>query len=65
LAYAAIVSTVYSLLMMVVIVGLLVEAAGAGLCSVTTLFLLFVTGVFVLSALLHPQASCARKKLEQ
>uniref|UniRef100_K1Q406 chitin synthase n=1 Tax=Magallana gigas TaxID=29159 RepID=K1Q406_MAGGI len=55
LAYAAIVSTAYSLLMMVVLVGLLVEAAGAGLCSVTTLFLLFVSGVFVLSALLHPQ----------
>ncbi|XP_061164529.1 chitin synthase chs-2-like [Saccostrea echinata] len=55
LTYAAIVSTIYSLLMMVVLVGLLVEAAGAGLCSVTTLFLLFVAGVFVVSALLHPQ----------
>ena len=57
LAYAAIVSTIYSLLMMVVLVGLLVEAAGAGLCSVTTLFLLFVAGVFVLSAILHPQVA--------
>ncbi|KAK3082737.1 hypothetical protein FSP39_003848 [Pinctada imbricata] len=55
LAYAAIVSTFYSLLMMVVIVGLLLEAVGAGLCSVTTIFLIFVAGVFVVSAMLHPQ----------
>ncbi|XP_021365805.1 uncharacterized protein LOC110458442 isoform X2 [Mizuhopecten yessoensis] len=55
LAYSAILSTVYSLLMMVVFIGLLKEAAGAGFCSVTTVFLLFVAGVFVLSACLHPQ----------
>ncbi|XP_062589948.1 chitin synthase chs-2-like [Saccostrea cucullata] len=55
LAYAAVVSTIYSLLMMVVLVGLLVEAATAGFCSVTTLFLLFVVGVFLVSAVVHPQ----------
>ncbi|XP_061164528.1 chitin synthase chs-2-like [Saccostrea echinata] len=55
LAYAAVVSTIYSLLMMVVLVGLLVEAATAGFCSVTTLFLLFVVGVFLVSAIVHPQ----------
>nr|XP_034301297.1 chitin synthase chs-2 isoform X1 [Crassostrea gigas] len=55
LAYAAVVSIFYSLLMMVVLVGILLEAVTAGLCSVTTLFLLFVVGVFFISALLHPQ----------
>ncbi|XP_033728979.1 chitin synthase chs-2-like [Pecten maximus] len=55
LAYSAILSTVYSLLMMIVFIGLLKEAAEAGFCSVTTVFLLFVAGVFVLAACLHPQ----------
>ncbi|XP_060063085.1 chitin synthase chs-2-like [Ylistrum balloti] len=55
LAYSAILSTIYSLLMMVVFIGLLKEAAEAGFCSVTSVFLLFVAGVFVLSACLHPQ----------
>ncbi|VDI58932.1 chitin synthase [Mytilus galloprovincialis] len=55
LSYAAILSTLYSLLMMIVIVGLLKEAVGAAFCSVTTFFLVFVAGVFVLSAMLHPQ----------
>lgn len=41
--------------MMIVIVGLLKEAVGAAFCSVTTFFLVFVAGVFVLSAMLHPQ----------
>ncbi|XP_048773867.2 chitin synthase chs-1-like isoform X2 [Ostrea edulis] len=55
LAYAAVVSTFYSLLMMVVLVGLMVEAVTAGFCSVTTLFLVFVVGVFFVSAVIHPQ----------
>lgn len=55
LAYSAILSTIYSLLMMIVFIGLLKEAAEAGFCSVTTVFLLFVAGVFVLAACLHPQ----------
>ncbi|KAL3854410.1 hypothetical protein ACJMK2_013680 [Sinanodonta woodiana] len=55
LTYAAILSLIYSLVMMIVIVGLLRQAAQFGLCSVTTMFLLFVAGVFVLSAFLHPQ----------
>ncbi|KAL4217427.1 Chitin synthase 2 [Mactra antiquata] len=55
LTYAAILSTLYSLVMMIVIVGLLRQAALYGWCSVTTIFLSFVGGVFVLSAFLHPQ----------
>ena len=54
LAYAAILSIIYSLFMMWVLVGLLVEANGAGFCSVTTIFLLFVVGVMIFTALLHP-----------
>ncbi|XP_053386745.1 chitin synthase chs-2-like isoform X3 [Mercenaria mercenaria] len=55
LAYAAILSTIYSLVMMLVIVGLLKQAADNGFCSVTTVFLCFVVGVFVLAAFIHPQ----------
>ncbi|KAJ8320604.1 hypothetical protein KUTeg_002191 [Tegillarca granosa] len=46
LTYAAILSVIYSLVMMVVLVGLLREAATAGFCSVTTIFLCFVAGEF-------------------
>ncbi|XP_071123865.1 chitin synthase chs-2-like [Mytilus edulis] len=55
LAYAAIVSILYALVMMIVIVGLIKEAVVAQWCSVTTIFLLFVASAFVLSAMLHPQ----------
>ncbi|XP_052234766.1 chitin synthase chs-1-like isoform X1 [Dreissena polymorpha] len=55
LTYAAILSTLYSLVMMVVIVGLLRQAADYGMCSVTTAFLLFIAGVFILAAFIHPQ----------
>ncbi|WAR10593.1 CHS2-like protein [Mya arenaria] len=55
LTYAAILSTLYSLVMMIVIVGLLRQAAEFGICSVTTAFLIFVAGVFVLAAFIHPQ----------
>ncbi|KAL3854141.1 hypothetical protein ACJMK2_013419, partial [Sinanodonta woodiana] len=55
LAYAAILSTAYSLVMMVVIVGLLKQAAENGFCSVTTIFLTLVAGIFVLAAFIHPQ----------
>ncbi|XP_052237923.1 chitin synthase chs-2-like [Dreissena polymorpha] len=55
LAYAAILSTVYSLVMMLVIVGLIKQAAENGFCSVTTVFLCFVAGVFIIASFLHPQ----------
>ena len=57
LAYAAVLSTIYSLVMMLVIVGLLKQAADNGFCSVTTLFLCFVAGVFILAAFIHPQVT--------
>ena len=57
LNYAGILSTGYSLVMMIVLVGLLINAADNGFCSVTTIFLLFVAGVFVISAFLHPRVS--------
>ncbi|KAH3754159.1 hypothetical protein DPMN_188822, partial [Dreissena polymorpha] len=55
LAYAAILSTVYSLVMMLVIVGLIKQAAENGFCSVINIFLCFVAGVMIVSALIHPQ----------
>ncbi|KAH3754146.1 chitin synthase chs-2-like [Dreissena polymorpha] len=55
LAYAAILSTVYSLVMMLVIVGLIKQAAENGFCSVINIFLCFVAGVIIISALIHPQ----------
>ncbi|XP_060586790.1 chitin synthase chs-1-like isoform X2 [Ruditapes philippinarum] len=55
LLYAAILSTAYSLVMMIVIVGLLKQASEFGFESITTVFLMFVAGVFVISAFIHPQ----------
>ena len=54
LAYAAILSTIYSLVMMLVIVGLIKQAAENGFCSVTTVLMCFIAGVFVVSAFIHP-----------
>ena len=55
LAYSAILSTLYTLLQMIVFIGLLKEAASAGFCSVTTVFLALVAGIFLVSAIMHPQ----------
>ncbi|ESO98138.1 hypothetical protein LOTGIDRAFT_143023 [Lottia gigantea] len=55
LAYAGILSIFYSLLMMLVLVGLVRQAAEYGFCSVTTIFLTTVSSIFVVSAFLHPQ----------
>ena len=41
--------------MMVVIVGLLKQAAELQFDSITTVFLVFVAGVFVIAAFIHPQ----------
>ncbi|XP_059164038.1 chitin synthase chs-2-like isoform X2 [Physella acuta] len=54
LAYAAIISLVYSMLMMLVLVGLIKQAATYGFCSVSTIFLVTVISIFVATALLHP-----------
>ncbi|XP_046543810.1 chitin synthase chs-2-like [Haliotis rubra] len=55
LSFASLVSIVYSLLMMVVLVGILQQVARSGFCSVSTVFLTGVAGIYVSSAFLHPQ----------
>lgn len=55
LRYAFVVSLVYGVLMIVVLIGILKEVFTAGLCSVTSLFLLFVVGIFFVSAVVHPK----------
>jgi len=42
---------------MVVMIGLMKQVADNGLCSVTTVFLIFIGGVFVTAALIHPRVS--------
>ncbi|XP_071085236.1 chitin synthase chs-2-like isoform X2 [Haliotis cracherodii] len=55
LGYAAIISILYSLVMMLVIVGLIQQAATFGFCSASTIFLVIVVGIFLVAAILHPQ----------
>ncbi|XP_062614046.1 chitin synthase-like [Saccostrea cucullata] len=55
LTLAGIISTIYSLVMMVVLIGLIKEGVESQFCSVTTVFFCFVAGVFVVAALIHPQ----------
>ncbi|XP_048776394.2 chitin synthase chs-2-like isoform X3 [Ostrea edulis] len=55
LLLAGIISTIYSLVMMVVLIGLVKEGVESKFCSVTTVFFCFVAGVFVIAALIHPQ----------
>ena len=55
LQFAAILSSVYSIVMMIVLIGIVHNAVLDGLCAMTTIFILFEVGVFVISAVLHPQ----------
>ena len=55
LQFAAILSAVYSIVMVIVFIGIIHKAVQDGLCSMTTIFILFEVGVFVISAVLHPQ----------
>jgi hypothetical protein len=57
LLLAGIISTIYSLVMMVVLIGLVKEGVESKFCSVTTVFFCFVAGVFVIAALIHPQVT--------
>lgn len=41
--------------MVVVMIGVVRDAILEGLCSTTTIFIMFVAGVFVISAILHPK----------
>ena len=54
LAFAGILSIAYALVMMIVIVGLILEMKKDGICAPTTIFMIFVVGVFVVSAIMHP-----------
>ncbi|XP_046355616.2 chitin synthase chs-1-like [Haliotis rufescens] len=55
LTFALILTICYCLLMTVVLVGIIKQAAESGFCSVSTIFLTLVASIFVISALLHPQ----------
>ncbi|XP_076444026.1 chitin synthase chs-2-like [Babylonia areolata] len=52
---AAILSAIYSLLMMAVIVGTVVQVAEDTVISPNAIFLLLLLAIFVISALFHPQ----------
>jgi len=39
----------------VVMIGLVKQAVDNGFCSVTTVFIIFVAGVFVIAAFIHPK----------
>ncbi|XP_046581084.1 chitin synthase-like [Haliotis rubra] len=55
LTFALVLTVCYCLLMTVVLVGIIKQAAESGFCSISTIFLTGVAGIFVISALLHPQ----------
>ncbi|CAC5366537.1 CHS1 [Mytilus coruscus] len=55
LLFAGILSLIYALVMMVVVVGLGLEMKLEGICSPTTIFMIFIVGIFIISAILHPQ----------
>lgn len=55
LRFAAMVSIIYAILMMIVLVGLIRQIADYGFCSVTTIFFITIVGIFVVAAILHPQ----------
>lgn len=62
LQYAAILSSIYVIVMVVVLIGVIRASVTEGLCSMTTIFLLFVAGVFVIAALIHPKVPYFEKK---
>lgn len=52
--------------MIVLLIGLIIEAKQSDFCSISTFFFAFVVGVFFLSAMLHPtvkRSLLKRKKL--
>ncbi len=59
LMVASVLTTVYALLQMLVMVGIIIQIAEEGPCSPTALFFFYVTATFILAAVLHPQV-CAR-----
>ena len=55
LAFAMALSVLYSVLMMLVLIGLIKLSAENGFCSITTIFICAVVGMFLVTALLHPK----------
>ena len=55
LAVAAVLTTIYAVVQMMVFVGIIIQIAEEGYCSPTALFFFYVAGTFILAALLHPQ----------
>ncbi|XP_052079431.1 chitin synthase chs-2-like [Mytilus californianus] len=55
LQLAAVLSSIYVIVMMIVMIGVVKDAIDEGVCSMTTIFIIFVAGVFVVSALVHPK----------
>jgi chitin synthase len=54
LAYAGIWSIIYTMIMTLVFVGIIRQAATYGFCSVSTIFLVTVITIFIITAILHP-----------
>lgn len=55
LQFAALLSSVYIVVMVIAMIGVVRDSLIEGLCSVTTIAVIFETGVILLSALLHPK----------
>ncbi|XP_071148671.1 chitin synthase chs-2-like [Mytilus edulis] len=55
LKVAAVLSSIYVIVMIIVLIGVVKEAIDEGLCSITTICVLLVPSVFVVSALVHPK----------
>ncbi|XP_036368106.1 chitin synthase chs-2-like [Octopus sinensis] len=54
LVTAAILTCIYTLSMILVVIGLILKMAEEGICAPTTLFFLFLLGIFISAGLLHP-----------
>ena len=57
LQFAAILSCIYAIVMVIAMIGVVRNAIQDGFCSMTTIFLLFVACVFVISGILHPKVN--------
>ncbi|CAC5365455.1 CHS1 [Mytilus coruscus] len=55
LKFAAILSCIYGIVMLIGLIGVVRDAVDIGFCSITTIFIIFETGVFIISAILHPK----------
>lgn len=53
--FAAVMSCIYTMVMMLVLVGLALQMTNEGVCSPTTIFFIFMVGVFLIAGILHPQ----------